>query len=299
MESSSIIGVKELMGVAWNTVKRHWKIFAGIAVFPAAVSACAEFFKTPLGEAPSQSFAIVSIIGAVLAIIMQIATIHAAKRYSEEHSAHLRVAEQYKFAFRHFWSYIWVSILVGACAAGAMAVALVVPLIVSGALNAMGAHSVARWIFVLSALVSFVYAIFFLSMSTYALVADSKKGLSALIESVNLIRGRWLKVFGRIIALCAVVFAIYFLSVIIQIPLFAIFGSSFSFILIRVLLQIALAVFVYPFAIVYVYNLFKSLKSTHAHFSKPLISPKWMIALCWIGILLPFILVKAALLLSK
>lgn len=136
-----------------------------------------------------------AIVNVVAQIIIQISFIKAASEYDGGASA--SVKDIFRSSFSLFWSFIWVTILSALVFFGS-GVFLLVPAIILG---------------------------IYMSMSTYVLVIDGKKGLSALTTSFHYVRGNWWRVLGRVLAMVAILLVIALVVVAIVLLIVALSGA--------------------------------------------------------------------------
>jgi hypothetical protein len=123
-----------------------------------------------------------------------------------------------------FWAAIWIAIL--------------------NALALLGG-------FVLLVVPAILLAIWF-TFTSYVLVLEDKRGMSALLASKEYVKGFWWAIVGRILLLALVWFAIL---LIIYAPLAAIFGGIFG----GILYVLLFLVFV-PFSVCYTFEIFTNLR---------------------------------------
>ncbi len=130
----------------------------------------------------------------------------------------------------------------------------------------------------------FLFAIWF-SMAYFVLVAEDEKGMNALLKSREYVKGRALSVFWRylVLSFCTLLFGI---------PVSILFGSipePWG----GIITQNVFSFFVVPFNVVYMFLIYRDLVEAKGEFSfAPQQKTKRIfIALGWLGILLPIILI--------
>jgi hypothetical protein len=202
---------------------------------------------------------ICDIAGVLLTIVMPAAFVTAVQRLSADPNAPVGVGENYKRGFGFFWSLLFLAILQGFIFFGS-AIFLIIPAIIISV---------------------------FVSMSTFALVIDGKKGFAALTESFGLVSGRWWAVVGRILCLAVV----YIIGALVSSGLGFIINALFGFgrndaggIVVSTILNLILSAVMVPLVWVYMYNLYLSLKNSRPAQAATSTFKKWLIAFLCIGI---------------
>lgn len=159
-----------LLKFSWKLLTNHWKVIVPIAVLPSLVGYVGTLFSVATHNPLSVVVGIIfSIAGTVLSVASIPALINTLHRLSTDPSANLSIKEQYRLGFGYFWVIIITGALALLVGIGATAL-LIIPGIIVGV---------------------------YISLYTYALVIDGKKGFEALTESYALVDGRWLPVVGR------------------------------------------------------------------------------------------------------
>jgi hypothetical protein len=262
-----IIGPIELLNSSWNFFKKNWKIFVSIIIIPSVLT----YIGKSLLEIQSTNTTVLgfifSIVGGVLSVVMSVALIDAVRRVSSDPTTSLNIKDQYMLGFKYFWSIILVSIISGLAALTGFAL-FIIPGIIIG---------------------------IYISLSTYALVIDGKKGFSALTESYSIIYSRWHIAFARLFVLVLVMGAIQiFVSSITfliiwlcgvdmhalvvdqqQLPLYL---SLFTFIL-----GLCAEIVIVSIGYIYTYNLYIALKVTRMPEVSITKFKRWVIAFIIIG----------------
>jgi hypothetical protein len=235
--TSSLRSPGDLFRDAWVFFKINWKILVSIIAVPSAISLISQLFLVSNNPGLKVLSAILGIVAFIVLLAMKLALIDSVRQLSNNPASVLSIKGQYKFGFSLFWSLIFILIIEALAVGGALAL-----LIIPGIILAV-----------------------YLSFYTFALVIDSKKGFSALIESYNLVRNRWFKVFGRIIVIGIAAIVVYFIGTGIAWLINALFGfaaHSESAAFVAFILSTATSLVVGPFTIVYMYKLYESLKAT-------------------------------------
>jgi hypothetical protein len=147
--------------------------------------------------------------------------------YSVHHAT--GVDESYKVTIGWFWPFVWVSILEILAVAGGT-IMLIVPGIWLG--------------------IAF-------SFMAYVFVIEGRKGIDALRQSKNYVKGYWWPVLGRVILLGIILVVI---SAIVQLPFSLLFGKTVSSIV-----SIGLILFFVPFSSIYSYLIFQNLRELKPH----------------------------------
>ncbi|MBU6427044.1 hypothetical protein KGQ27_02270 [Patescibacteria group bacterium] len=233
-----LAGPSELIKSAWNLFKAHWRMLAAIAVIPSILTFVSQMLMATGAGVMVIVALILSILAVILSFVMQGALIDAVKQYSNNASAKLSVGDQYSFGFRYFWPFVLIIVIQALVFGGSFI------------------------LFVFPGIIISVYA----AVYAMTLFVDNKRGFNAFSESFSLIKGRWWKVFGRLIILALLVLACYVVIEGIVVSLISVlFGiGSFSSVVLTSLANIVMAVTVGPFATAYLYKMYESLKATRS-----------------------------------
>lgn len=220
-----------LFSGAWDIFKQNAMLFLSIYIVPTIAVALITFlflgdleneanylslsdaFSAFLNAAPFILLAIV--INVLMSIALTIAVINPS----------VQIAEAYQTALEKFLSYLWISIL-------------------TGVIVFVG--------FVLFIIPGIIFAVW-LAFSVFVLLVEGKGGVAALKQSKEYVTGKWMAVFGRILALLAV-------SIILGIIVGIVgsIGGEMG----EVALSYILNFFLVPFSIAYMYLMYQDLKST-------------------------------------
>lgn len=247
---------------SWNLFKQNWKILSSIAIVPAVFMVLGQM--TMIFSSGSLSsfllFFVLSIVGVILSVAMQPAIINAIHLLSTEPGRTINFKDQYRFGFKIFWSMIFIAILYGLVAIGS-AVLFIVPAIIVG-----------------------IYS----SVYLYTRIIDDKKGLQALEESYSLVYNKWFKVLGRMVFFGVVYIAfsvvLMGLTFIIQF-LFGLKNSSSEAMIVSNLVNLVMSGIMVPIGLIYLYNLFISMKSCREVGVSTNNFRKWIIAFMVLGII--------------
>ena len=259
MESNTamITGPIALLASSWTIFKTNWKILAPIAITPTVMLLVGQFIGMAGGLALFLGF-LISIAGIVFAIAMAPALIDALTKIDNGSGASLKYWSQYKTGFKFFWIVLGLGILQGLIILGS-AVLFIIPAIVVGG---------------------------FVGMYLFARILDGHKGFSAMTESYSLVKGRWWKVFGRILCFVLVYVIAAIVVGLVDLLFVAIFGNrSVISVVLALLLQVILTGIVGPMALIYIYKMYVSLKSTRVPAVHTGTFKKWLIAFLVIGII--------------
>jgi len=142
--------------------------------------------------------------------------------FSLHHTA--GVDESYKATIGWFWPFVWITILETLAVMGGF-IMLIVPGI---------------WLGV---------ALMFM---TYVFVIERRRGVDALRQSKDYLKGYWWAIVGRVLLLGLMLLAA---AIIIEIPVTIITGNAA-----RVLVTMVLTLFFVPFSVIYHYIIFKNLR---------------------------------------
>ncbi len=206
-----------LFSGSWRLFKERFWVLAEIILIPVGLMVLAQlvrFTGQAAGVVVGGILSLAGGIGLVLAALALIASV--AKKTS--------VGDSYGVAFKLFWAAVWLAVLEVFVMAGGFML-LIVP--------------------------GFFLAIA-LSFGRFALVLEGKRGMAALAESREYVRGRWWAVFGRVMLLG---FAIWVLAAAALTLLIGAFGAAAALIIYWVFM-----IAVVPFAICYSYTMYENLR---------------------------------------
>ncbi len=263
--SASFDGPVALLKFGWSTFTKHWRLFLGIILVPAALYAigilCASSVPAIGGAGAIIGF--ICIIAAYVFFVAAMpATVQALHTVSLDAGAVVSVKAQYGYGFKVFWSMVLVLIIANFVNQGATLL-LVIP-----------------GIFVMVSTLLYMYTF----------VIDGKRNFGALTESYSLVRGRWWGVFGRFIILALVGLAIYLVVLGLMFLTHLLPGVVAS--IIDIVIGIALFTFMWTFGNAYLYRLYITLKSTRTNQTPTSTFRGWLIAFLCIGaVLVPIAIV--------
>jgi hypothetical protein len=259
--AGSFDGPVALTKFAWKMFTKNWKTLGLIMLVPIVLYVAGMLLMITKSSAGSVIGFILIIAEYVFFIAAIPASIQAVHRLTVEPNTPVSVKSQYKFGFSIFWSFILLMIIMGAVNMGS-SVLLVIP-----------------------GIVVMVYAVF----SYYTLTIDGKRNFAALTESFSLIRGRWWKVFGRLLFSCLIGLVVYIVAVLVALVLSLL--PEVLAIILGVILALAVAVFGWTFGIAYFYRLYVSLKESRSANVPTGTFKGWLIAFLCIGVISPLILI--------
>jgi len=191
---------------------------------------------------------------------MQGALVSTIQKLATNSSEIIGIKEQYKFGFSLFWSFVFVGLL--------------------QALVFIGASI----LFIIPGIIVVIYV----SMYSFALFIEGKRGFVALTESYSLIKGRWWGVFGRSLFIGLVSMILYFILVGILLIITLVFGSGSESVvsnIISTILSTTLSVILGAFLTVYMYRLYESLKATRSENVSTIAFGRWLKSFVGIGII--------------
>ena len=178
---------------------------------------------------------IISIIGGVLAYIAAIGFIYFL--LDKEKGVYSSVKEYYKKAAHIFWAFVWISILLSLSIFGGFALFIVPGIILS----------------------------FYLLFSTYVLVDENKKGLTALTQSWNYVRGYAWSIFFKLLLFGLLLFPIYIVLIAVFAGLaYVSFGQELSIITISsidIVVRFIQQIIIGPLGAIYLFLIYRNLKS--------------------------------------
>jgi hypothetical protein len=141
----------------------------------------------------------------------------------------------------------------------------------------------------------------FLSFSMYTLSLEGKRGFGALIESYNLVSGRWLGVFGRVLFMALVCIGIAIVitgaTAIIQ-SLFGFAVNSVASSVLSIISSFVLSTCISSLSATYLYRLYISLKGVSIQSGSAGTFKKFLIAFMVIGIIAIVVFVAGGIALS-
>jgi len=234
---AKIDGPITLFSLAWSLFKSNWKIILAIIALPGVLFAIAQiFFIVDTSMVSIVVGVLLMIAGAIASIVSQPAAIDAINKISSPSGQIIDLKTEYKIGLGFFWSVLLLSIMQGLISIGA-AVFLIIPAIIVGV---------------------------FLSMYMFTLVIEGKKGFGSLLESYNLVNGRWFGVFGRLIFMALVFIGIAIImagvTAVIQF-LFDISTQSMSYSILTIVSNFIMSTIVGSLSVTYLYKLYISLKA--------------------------------------
>ncbi|HEY4478619.1 MAG TPA: hypothetical protein VI775_02135 [Candidatus Paceibacterota bacterium] len=166
-------GIWQLIKQAWSLYKRNYKILIAIGLIPLVFSLILNIFGTfSKGFNPLLIGGVIVILGLISWVIQLTSQISYIKAISEldSGSTTITVSDIYKRSFNIFLPFLWVSIL--------------------SMLAVMGAYV----FLIIPGVILTIYLMF----STYFMVIENKKGLSALSTSQYYMKNNWWGIFWRV-----------------------------------------------------------------------------------------------------
>ncbi len=249
-----------LLSSAWSLFKAHWKVLVSITVIPAICTLIAQISIIIGGSLLAIISVVLIFISMILSMAMQGALVSTIQKLATNSSEIIGIKEQYKFGFSLFWSFVFVGLL--------------------QALVFIGASI----LFIIPGIIVVIYV----SMYSFALFIEGKRGFVALTESYSLIKGRWWGVFGRSLFIGLVSMILYFILVGILLIITLVFGSGSESVvsnIISTILSTTLSVILGAFLTVYMYRLYESLKATRSENVSTIAFGRWLKSFVGIGII--------------
>ncbi len=260
------LSVKSLFNKAWHAYKTKFALLFGILSAPLV----AMVLSYLLAEILQPLSFVLLILAGLLAWASQIALIYALKL------SDLTVLEAYKMAVMKIFSLLWTGVLVAGNLISVFAIPLIFGLIILSMQQA-GMFEASKTLLyslsgvgILLGLLGVIFAIY-LSITyqfvTYSLIVDDHRGVSALLSSSALVKGKWLLVFSRVLAI-VIIFAlpVFILSLFMQNQ-----QSLFN------LIQSVYGYVIAPFTVAYIYNLFVGLKEHKGAAEEEMSSRNWVV----------------------
>lgn len=229
--SSALVPVSDLIKKSWQYYRAHFKKLISIALVPWLVLfifglASGIFF--PQGSSPSAATPLLILVGLVVLVIVLVAQFweSVALVFSlSPASENLGVKEIYLGSRPYLARYAWTAIL-----AGVLTIIGLIFLIIPG----------------------LILAVWFCAAG-YIVVNENISGWPALQASRAYVRGRWWPVFGRLAVMVVIALVLSFIGNIIG----SIGGNTG-----RQILNNVVSLLFAPFAVVYSYHLYQSLRQT-------------------------------------
>lgn len=245
----SLHPIGSLFSGAWELYKARFKTSLKIIILPA--------FLLGLGQLlTKRSYIPVAFFGGIILFVGEVAFFIGTLALIASFGEGLGPEPAYKRSLKLFWSLLWITALSGCIVLGGY-VMLVVPGI---------------WL-----AISFAF-------SSYVLLLEGKKGLNALLQSKEYVRGYWWAVVGRNLLLGLAIGGIF---LVIYVPVSLLTGSVGG-----VIMYIILTLLAVPFSIAYEYKLFENLRTLkpHQRIHHATSGRKFLIASGIVGIVAPILI---------
>ncbi len=219
----SLHSIGSLFCDSWKLYKERWQVLVEIVLLPTLVVALG-YVLLSLGFPFSILGGLIVFIGYIIFVFSMLPVI-----FSLHHTA--GVDASYKATIGWFWPFVWVTILEVFAVMGGFII-LIIPGI---------------WLGVA------------LMLMMYVFVSEHRRGIDALRQSKDYIKGYWWAILGRVLLLGLMFFAA---MVVIEIPVMIIAGNTA-----RVLVTMLLTLFFVPFSIIYHYVIFENLRALKPEFA--------------------------------
>jgi hypothetical protein len=213
----SLHSISSLFFDSWKLYKERWQVLVEIVLLPTLVVVLG-YVLLYLGSPFSVLGGLIVFIGYIIFVFSMLPVI-----FSLQHTA--GVDASYKATIKWFWPFMWVTILEIFAVMGG-SIMLIIPGI---------------WLGVA------------LMLMTYVFVIEQRRGIDALRQSKDYIRGYWWAVLGRVLLL-GLIFLVA--TIIIEIPVMIIAGNAA-----RILVTMLLTLFFVPFSAIYHYVIFENLRA--------------------------------------
>ena len=257
MTHHRIEGPEALFAWAWQFFKAQWKKLYPIAVIPLAFLFVGSSILA-LGPGAAVISWIFIVIAIVVGIAMFPALIKAIDDLAGNPSSTQPLSRRYAVGFGLFGTMLWLIVLKIFVSAGSF-VLLVVPGLIIG-----------------------VYTVVY----TFSAIIGDKKGFASLVDSFNLVRGRWWAVVARLFFLWIVIELFYLAVYLLMMFLTFVFMSLHAPAVVAILfliIAIVVAPLLVTFALLYMYRLYVCLRQHPLPASTAPIKG-WLIAFFVIGI---------------
>jgi hypothetical protein len=213
----SLHSIGSLFRDSWDLYKERWQVLVEIVLLPTLIVVLG-YVLFYLGFPFSILGGLIVFIGYIIFVFSMLPLI-----FSLHHTA--GVDASYKATIGWFWAFVWVTILELLAVMGA-SIMLIVPGI---------------WLGVA------------LMLMIYVFVIEHRRGIDALRQSKDYIKGYWWAVLGRVLLLGLIFLAA---TIIIEIPVMIIAGNAA-----RILVTMVLTLFFVPFSMIYQYVIFENLRA--------------------------------------
>jgi hypothetical protein len=267
--SGTLEGPVALLTFSWGLFTSHWKKLVPIILLPNVIALISQIaFNTK-----NPAIVIVGVVVAIVAAVFSIASMPAVAQsihlVATNPTAPITLKGQYSFGFSLFWSTLLVVIINALVNLGSLV------------------------LFIIPGVIVMVYT----SVYIFAFTLDGKRGFAALVESFNLVNGRWLAVVGRMLFLGLVMVVFWLIVAGLQFVVNAVIGAppsvpgqsvSMGTFIVQSLFGLVITGIIGPLTVAYMYRLYSSLKSTRLSETKSGFKG-WLIAFLCIGILVPII----------
>jgi hypothetical protein len=212
----SLHSIGSLFRDSWKLYKERWRVLVEIVLLPTLVVTLGYVFLY-LGLPFSILGGLIVFVGYIIFMFSVLPVI-----FSLHHTA--GVDASYKATIGWFWPFVWVTILEIFAVLGGF-----IMLIIPGIWLAVG-----------------------LMLMAYMFVIERRRGIDALRQSKDYIKGYWWAILGRVLLLGLIFLAA---TIIIEIPVMIIAGGAA-----RILVTMVLTLFFIPFSVIYHYIIFENLR---------------------------------------
>lgn len=217
--------------------KAHFKLIATIVALP--------FVIAFLQALTAKSSGPTALLGLIFFIVNLIATISLMRMIAHNGESDGTLSQTYSKSAGLFIAFLWVSILSGITTLGG-----IILLIIPG-----------------------IFLSIMFTASGYSFIAEDKRGMGALIQSWNYVKGYWWPVFGRVVFLMVIVLVVTIILGILLSVLGFESGANFKQVAgekenvsaVALIVNQAISLFVLaPFSLIYSYFLYESLRTAKA-----------------------------------
>lgn len=213
----SLNSIGSLFSDTWSLYQERFTVLSEIVLLPALIMLLGYSLRY-LGFPFSVLGGLVLLVGIIIFIFSSLALV-----FSIHHNT--GVDESYRQTTRFFWPYIWMGLLALFAVFGAS-----VMLIIPG-----------------------IWLAFALVLRPYTLVLEKRKGIDALRQSKDYIKGYWWAILGRTV-LVVIIFAV--LNIIINMP-FALIGVP----ALGAVASMIVTILIVPFAVILYYKIYENLRT--------------------------------------
>jgi len=201
-KKEQLISIGEILNRGWKEYVSDWKKLLEIAIRFLFAGLIQLAFALVADRLPEDAGMAVFIIGSIIAYVIILQSIIVLIDYIMQREQGLgpKAAPKWKLGLNLFWSYIWITLLVGLATIGGLLL-FVLPGI---------------WLSIL------------FGFSAFVLIDEKKKGAQAMARSAELVKGRWWKTLWRLLVPSIVIVLITIFASVILTSIVSLFSGGFE-----------------------------------------------------------------------